>query len=318
MELRNLRAFLAVADEGHFGRAAATLNLTQPALSQRIQVLERELGVQLLERNAREVRLTPAGEALLQHAKALVHEEDRTLREMKDHVAGRTGRLRISYLSVYSVGLPANIIAEFRRRFPAVRLETSSGYTRSNVQRLMADEVDFAFVGLPCEGVEVLPIDRHEIVVVMTPANRLAQMTSVPIECLRGVPMIVVAAAGHSPYVAAARRWLAHHLSEEPNVVAEEPIDQIAGAVALARAAVTLTTASRAAQWEAEGLISRRLSPMPLVDYGVAYLPDNRSPALANMLCVVGEVTSPFPNELPAGSELVWTPQEVDYVDARH
>src|SRR5260370_37244137 len=88
MELRNVRAFVAVADERHFGRAAASLNLTQPALSLRIQVLEKEVGIQLFQRNAREVRLAPAGEALLLNARALVVVEERALREMKDYGAG--------------------------------------------------------------------------------------------------------------------------------------------------------------------------------------------------------------------------------------
>ena len=72
MELRQLRAFVEVAGQGHFGRAAQRLHLTQPSLTQRIQALEREVGVQLLERSAREVRLTAAGTMLLPHAQSLV------------------------------------------------------------------------------------------------------------------------------------------------------------------------------------------------------------------------------------------------------
>jgi DNA-binding transcriptional LysR family regulator len=310
MELRNVRAFLAVADQLHFGRAAAGLNLTQPALTLRIQVLERELGIQLLRRNAREVRLTTAGEAFLEHARALVQEEDRTRRNMKDHVAGFAGRLRMSYLTVWNLGLPTNIVAEFRRRYPAVKLETTTGYSQSNVQRVMAGEVDFAFIGSPATSgprVVVRTIDRQEIVLVMTPANHLAGMKSIPIECLRGEPMIVISSALQSPHVAASRRWLVSHLGEEPNVVAEEPVDQIAAAVAHSGAAVSFTTASRAALWEAEGLISRRLAPIPLIEYGVAYRQDNESPALRNMVGIVDEAASNFPDALPVGCELVWT-----------
>jgi DNA-binding transcriptional LysR family regulator len=310
MELRNVRAFLAVADERHFGRAAVGLNLTQPALTLRIQVLERELGFQLLQRNAREVLLTTAGEALLQHARALVQEEDRTLHEMKDHVAGLAGRLRMSYLTVWNLGLPTKIVAEFRRRYPAIKLETTTGYSKSNVHSVVAGEVDFAFVGLPATGsagVVLRQIDRQEIVLVMTPANHLVGMKSIPIKCLREEPMIVVSSALQSPHVAASRRWLANHLGQEPNVIAEEPLDQIAAAVALSGSAVTFTTAGRAALWEAEGLISRRLSPVPLVDYGVAYLQENASPALRNMVGIVEEVVPTFPAALPFGSELVWT-----------
>jgi DNA-binding transcriptional LysR family regulator len=314
MELRNVRAFLAVAGERHFGRAAASLNLTQPALTLRIQVLERELGIQLLHRNAREVKLTPAGEALLPNAKTLVQDEDRTLRDMKDHVAGLAGRLRISYMTVWSLGLPTNIVAEFRRRYPAVRLETMSGPSQSNVQRLVAGEVDFAFVGVPSVGpaeIVVRAIDRQEIVLVMRPDHHLASMVSVPIVCLRGEPIIAVSSALKSPYVSAAGRWLASHLGQEPNFVAEEPIDQIAAAVAQSSVAVAFTTERRAKLWEAEGLVSRPMSPRPLVDYGVAYVRDHMSPALLNMLRVVEELAPPLLDEVPAGCELVWAPQEI-------
>jgi DNA-binding transcriptional LysR family regulator len=229
---------------------------------------------------------------------------------MKDYVAGLVGHMRMSYLTVWNLGLPTTIVAEFRRRYPAVKLETTTGYSQSNVQRVMAGEVDFAFVGLPVSGgprVVLRPIERQEVVLVMTPANHLAGMTSIPVECLRGEPMIVVSSALQSPHVAASRRWLVGHLGQEPNVVAEEPVDQIAAAVALSGLAVTFTTASRAALWEAEGLISRRLAPIPLIEYGVAYLQDNVSPALRNMVGIVDEASSAFPHALPVGSELVWT-----------
>jgi DNA-binding transcriptional LysR family regulator len=314
MELRNVRAFVAVADERHFGRAAANLNLTQPALSLRIQVLERELGIQLLERNAREVHLTPAGEALLLHAKALVQEEDRALREMKDHVAGLAGRLRIAYLNVWNLGLPTQIVAEFRRRYPAVWLETTSGYSQLNTQRVMADEVDFAFVAMQAHDfgdVVVRTIARLELVVVMSPANHLAPMQTVPIECLRGEPMIGVSSALGSPHVSASRRWLASRIGQAPNFVAEEPLDQIPAALALSGVAVALMTADRAAQWAGEDLVLRPLSPVPLVEYGVAHLKDNTSPALLNIIGIVNELAPPLPDQLPEGCELVWTPQEL-------
>src|SRR6266849_284134 len=96
MELRQLRAFVEVADAGHFGHAAEHLHLTQPALTQRIQALERELGLQLLERNAREVRLAPLGTVLLPHAQRLVQTEDQAIRDIKAYSTGIVGRLRLS------------------------------------------------------------------------------------------------------------------------------------------------------------------------------------------------------------------------------
>src|SRR5260370_4738558 len=243
MELRNVRAFVAVADERHFGRAASSLNLTQPALSLRIQVLERELGIQLLRWNVREGHLTPAGEALRVHAKALVQEEDRARREMKDHVAGLAGRLRIAYLNVWNLGLPPRIVADFRRRYPAVRLETTSGNSHLNAHRVMEDEVDFAFVGVPAGSngeVVVRTIDRQEVVLVMTAANHLAAMQTVPIECLRGEPIIAVTLSAGSLHVRGGPPCVATHFRYEPNSFAQDPIAQVASSPVPALAAVTL------------------------------------------------------------------------------
>ena len=314
MELRNVRAFVAVADQRHFGRAAASLHVTQPPLSLRIQALERELGIQLVQRSSREVSLTPAGEALLVHAKALVQVEDLALREMKDHAGGLAGRLRISYLNVWNLGLPTQIVAEFRRAYPNVRLDTTSGYSQLNAQRVMSGEVDFAFVGMQateCDDVVVRAIDRHEVVLVMTLTHRFASMSMVPIACIGGEPFIAVSSALGSPHVRASLQWLENHLGEAPNVVAEEPLDQIPAAVALSGVAVTLTTAGRAAMWEAEGLVSRRLSPTPVVDYGIAYKRDNPFSALRNMLQIVDQVAPALPNVLAEGFELIWTPDEI-------
>ncbi len=93
--------------------------------------------------------------------------------------------------------------------------------------------------------------------------------------------------------------------------MAEEPLDQIPAAVALSGVAVTLTTAGRAAMWEAEGLVSRRLSPTPVVDYGIAYKRDNPFSALRNMLQIVDQVAPALPNVLAEGFELIWTPDEI-------
>jgi DNA-binding transcriptional LysR family regulator len=309
MELRNVRAFLAVAAERHFGRAAASLNLTQPALTQRIQVLERELGIQLLQRSAREVRLTPAGEALLEHARAIVQEEDRTLREMKDHVAGLAGRLRISYLSLWDVGMPANIVGEFRRRYPAIKLETISGYSHVNISRLLAAEVDFAFIGAAIgeqQGITLRPLDRHEVVLVMPPSHHLAKMASIPIDCLRGEPMIAVSAGVNVPLAAAVGSWLIKYTGEQPNIVRDEPPDQLAAALAQMGNAVTLMTKHRAPIALAEGLVYRPLTPTPLIEYGMAYRSDTPSPTLANLLKTIEDITPPTP-DLPAGSELIWS-----------
>jgi DNA-binding transcriptional LysR family regulator len=295
-------------DEGHFGRAAANLNLTQPALSLRIQSLEREVGIQLLVRNSREVRLTPAGEALLRHAKVLVQQEDLTLREMKDHVAGLAGRLRISYLTLWDTGLPATIIAAFRGLYPSIKLDMTTGYSQTNVDRLLAREVDFAFIGVSIgdhDGVVIRALSRHELVVVMAPAHRLARMESVPVECLRDEPMISTSTGVNAPLVAATVRWLTEGMGGQPNIIREEPPDQMAAALEQSGNAFAMMTEHRAKLAAANGLVYRRLKPTPVIEYGMAYLQQNRSPALASLLKVVDDAAPPLPADLPVDCELL-------------
>jgi DNA-binding transcriptional LysR family regulator len=310
LELRHLRALVSVADYGHYGRAAASLKITQPALTQRIQVLERELGIQLLTRSAREVRLTPAGEAFIEHARGMVQAEDQALLALSDYTSGVLGRLRIAYLTLWDAGLPASIIAEFRRRHPAIKLEMTSGYSQVNIDRLMAREVDFAFVGVAIgehKGVAMRPLDRHELVLVMAPTHHLMQMERVPINCLRGERMIAASSSGvNAPLAAASVEWLTKNIGEAPNIVREEPPDQMSAALAQSGSAVALMTEHRALIARSDGLDFRKLSPTPFVEYGVAYIRDNPSPALGSLLKTVEDIAPPLPDCLPADGELIW------------
>jgi len=227
---------------------------------------------------------------------------------MKDHVAGLAGRLRISYLTLWDAGLPATIITEFRRRYPAIKLEMTTGYSQVNMDRLVAGELEFAFVGVSIgerDGIAIRPLDRHEIVVVMKPSHHLAQMKSVPVACLRGEPMIGVSAGVNAPTAAASLRWLTKHTGEAPNIIREEPPDQMAAALARSGNAVALMTEHRAGIARTDGLVYRKLSPAPVIEYCVAYARDSPLPALANLLKTVEELTPPLPAELPAGSELL-------------
>ncbi|OLC16762.1 MAG: hypothetical protein AUH32_00525 [Actinobacteria bacterium 13_1_40CM_66_12] len=308
VELRHLRAFVAIADTGHYGRAAENLKLTQPAITQRIQVLERELGVQLFIRSAREVHLTPAGELLLDHARSLVQIEDRALAALRDHLAGIAGRLRISYLTLWDVGLPADIVAEYRRRYPSIKLEMTTGYSQQNMDCLAANDVDVAFIGTAIgerKGIAMRTLDRHDLVVVIPPTHRFMQIDRVPIEWLRGEPIIAVTPVVNPNLAAASLAWLAKYTGEPPNVIREEPPDQMAAALAQSGNAISLMTVRRAVIAQTEGLEYRPLTPTPVIEYGFAYLRDNPSPSLANFVATVDEIAAPLAEELPAGSVLL-------------
>src|SRR5207237_10388818 len=118
MELRHLRYFVTVAAELHFARAAERLFISQPALSQQIRSLEAELGLKLLERNRRGVRLTPEGVTFLAEAAAVVQQAERAADVARGLAEGATGRLRMSYLRTMFSGLPALIVSAYQRRCP--------------------------------------------------------------------------------------------------------------------------------------------------------------------------------------------------------
>jgi DNA-binding transcriptional LysR family regulator len=309
VELRQLRAFVAVATDGHFGRAAARLNLTQPGLSLRIRALEKELGTQLLVRSAREVHLTAAGTALLPHARSLVRIEDRALRDLKDQADGIAGRLRISYLSPGVVAFPGKVTAEFRRRHPTMHVETTAGHTALNVERLRDGMVDAAFVhpgfvDMP-DGIAVRLLCRDRIVLALPASHHLARLEQVPVKALRGEPLIIFASMSYRDFSGTLERWLAGQIGTEAKIVAHEPPDQALEAVAQSTSLITFANGSRAESAPVPGIAYRRLSPEPLIDFGLAYFRDDESPLLANLLRLIEEMPEGEPGEVPAGSEVL-------------
>jgi DNA-binding transcriptional LysR family regulator len=313
VELRQLKAFVAVATEGHFGRAAARLNLTQPGLTLRIQALEKELGVQLLERNAREVQLTVAGSVLLPHAQSLLRIEDRALRDLKDQADGHASRLRISYVAYGVVKFPGEVIAEFRRRHPTVQVDTMVGNSALNVESLLNGTVDATFIypgyvgmarGIP-DTVKVRLLSRDTVMLALSPNHRLAQLDVIPITALRRVPLVMFPT---SPGPSATRsfvRVLSRLMGAEPNVVAYEPPDQALEAVARSTSLVAFANGSRATSTPVPGIAYRRTAPALCMDFGIAYLRDADQTALANLLGLIDEMAVDLPGDLPDASELL-------------
>lgn len=128
MDLKKLRYFIAVAEELHFNRAASKLNMTQPPLTQQIQSLEEELGVKLLERTKRQVRLTAAGAVFLDESRRMVSQLEQAVTRTKRASQGKTGHLSIAFVDSAVGGMLVNVIKGFRERFPEVELSLSSQF----------------------------------------------------------------------------------------------------------------------------------------------------------------------------------------------
>lgn len=145
MDIAELRSFLAVAEELHFGRAAERLHVAQPPLSRTIKQLERELGTTLFDRNTRSVRLTSSGEALVAPAKEVLEALRRAKAAVTSADDGEVGTVRIAFAGVSTHALVARLARAVRSQRPGIVLELSSqNFAQPALKRLLAGETDVA------------------------------------------------------------------------------------------------------------------------------------------------------------------------------
>jgi len=150
--LEQLRGFVAVADELHFGRAAERLKMTQPPLSRQIQKLERVVGAQLLERDNRRVALTAAGQVFLGEARRLLSLAD-TAPELARRVSsGSHGVVRIGFTAASTYGTLGLLLNELGRRLPDIDLDLQEMVTREQVAALLNEEVDLGLARPPFDA----------------------------------------------------------------------------------------------------------------------------------------------------------------------
>lgn len=149
IELRHLRYFVAVAEELHFGRAAARLNISQPPLSQQIQILEQQVGARLLARTNRSVALTAAGRQFLvdsRHILSLVN--DAAARAERLH-QGEAGEIRIGFTSSAPfIRAVSHTFSLFRQSYPGVHMQTREMNTREQIAPLNEGVLDIAYCGI--------------------------------------------------------------------------------------------------------------------------------------------------------------------------
>ncbi len=181
VDLRQLRAFLVLADELHFGRAAAELGIAQPALSQLIRRVEVALGVDLFARTSRSVALTPAGRVLQGRSRSLLAQARRDLDETVQVGRGEAGRLDVGFVvSALPLG-PIERVQRFRERHPLVRIELTEGFSSRLVAAVQRGELDLAVVRDPdpVDGVRWTPFRSEPFVAAVPRGHRFAGRSSV-------------------------------------------------------------------------------------------------------------------------------------------
>ncbi|HKR11833.1 MAG TPA: LysR family transcriptional regulator [Pyrinomonadaceae bacterium] len=201
MEIRQLRAFVAIAETGTFTAGALRVHVTQAAISMQIRQLETEIGAKVFVRAPRHVILTEAGEQLLRRARHILREHDAALDEIAELAGAERGRLRIGSASamVLTDQLPG-ILADLRSQHPGAEIAVTSGTSEVLVDQILAGEIDIAFVSLPVDvrGIKTERLSDDQLVAIASPLHKLAKQKTISAYTLAGERLILGERGGNT------------------------------------------------------------------------------------------------------------------------
>jgi DNA-binding transcriptional LysR family regulator len=209
MELRHLRYFVSVAELLNFTKAAAKLRVAQPALSRQIRDLEHELGVPLLERNSRFVRLTEAGEAFVTEARAVLQRAEEAVQAARAFATGERGELHLGYAPSPTVELLPQALQAFQKDCPRVRVTLHDLSVREMLNELREGRLDAALTvpssARAMQGVAFQKLRTYPFSVAVSKTHRLARAKQVSLAELKAERLIVYSQADYPEY----HEWLA-------------------------------------------------------------------------------------------------------------
>lgn len=201
MEIRQIRAFVAIAESGTFTAGALRVHVTQAAISMQIRQLESEVGARVFVRAPRHVILTEAGEHLLLRARHILREHDAALDEIAELAGAERGRLRVGSASAMVVTdqLP-RILKDIRKQHPAAEISVTSGTSEALVQQILAGELDVAFVSLPVDvrGIRTERLSEDQLVAIASPRHKLAKQKTISAYTLAGEKLILGERGGNT------------------------------------------------------------------------------------------------------------------------
>ncbi len=191
---RALRAFVVVAEELHFGNAAARLNISQPPLSQLIRQFEAQMGTELFVRSTRSVKLTRAGEVLLQRAHRLLAESESAVNAARRAASGDAGRLTVGFVSTAAYRVLPPALTRYRAEYPDVELVLEHALTGELAEKLMANTIDLAIFRRQPRSEEpdfiYERVHREKMILALPPGHPLTRYDRVPMSKLDGEEVV--------------------------------------------------------------------------------------------------------------------------------
>jgi DNA-binding transcriptional LysR family regulator len=285
IELRQLRYFVAVAEEMHFGRAAARLHMTQPPLSQTIQALEAALGTLLFSRTRRSVTLTPAGSALLPEARRILLQAHALPDLARRAASGESGRLTLAFVSTADYSVLPPFLREFREAYPQVQIDLREATTDVQLEELLQGRIDAGLLIPPLSdkekaALEYMPVLSEPLILAAPQGSKILRgKNDVALKTVTDMPLIIfprrIAPAFHDAILACF-----HDAGLTPRI-GQEAI-QMQTIVGLVSAGMGIALVPQSvSNLKRPGVEYRRLADKtPLVETGLAWRRDNTSPVL--------------------------------------
>lgn len=294
LELRQLRYFVAVAEENHFGRAAARLHMTQPPLSQTIQSIESALGVALFARSGRGITLTPAGQALLPEARRILQQAGALPDLVQRAASGEAGLLSLSFVSTADYSVLPPLLREFRERHPQVRIDLREATTDIQLDDLMHSRIDAGLIIPPLQDKEraelIYRTVLSEPLVLAIPQDmkRLRGNDPVSLRSIADMPLIIfprrIAPAFHDAILGCFRdAGLTPRIGQEA-IQMQTIVGLVSAGMGLALVPQSVSNLKR------PGVRYKLLhGKTPMVETGLAWRRDNISPVLHRFLELLGK-----------------------------
>jgi len=285
MELRQVRAFVTTADEGHVGRAATRLHVTQPTLSRQIAALERAVAVPLFDRVGRRLELTPAGVVFLAGARELVRRADQLVEETRRAHRGELGVLRIGFVQSATFEALPRLVRDFGAVWPSVRVEVTAMTTLTQLSALADDRIDVGLLRPPVRAPDLaLRTVSHDPLFAALPGGHpLAARQKVSLADLASEPFVLYGrASGPIVHDTIVSHCLAAGFS--PRVVQEAVDVQTIVALVAANLGVSLLIAPTPRTDESAVVYRPLVEDLPPWEMALAWSRHNQSPVLARLL----------------------------------
>lgn len=293
MELRQLRYFVAVADELSFTRAAQRLHISQPPLSRQISNLEAELGVELLYRNKHRVVLTEAGRVFLDHAKALLRDTDTAAGIARRAAQGEIGRLALAFGGSAALSVMPEILKTFRSRYPEVTVELEQLPLTERLDALRNRRVDVGYVLLPFgdRSLSTERMIRDPLVLAVPQDHALAQERHVRLKQVQSCDFVAfprTAGLGYHSHI----MDICRRAGFIPRIVRETaPMESVIGLVASGLGIAMVPSMARRLRLANVVYVPIK-EKHTYIDFAFAWNKENRSPVLHAFLAIARDVSS--------------------------